>query len=61
LKEKILNLEKCLKYDNSDIDGFDLFSKLNILRKIIDLENDKPIDIFNYKKNGLFFKCIYNL
>jgi len=39
LKEKFLNLEKSLKYDNSlDIDEFDLISELNILRKIIGLK-----------------------
>jgi len=56
LKEKCLKLEKSLKYYNLlDIDGFDLFSKLNILRKIISLENDKPIDILNYIKNNKSF------
>ena len=51
LKEKCLNLEKYLKHDNLlDIDGFDSISELNILRKIIGLENDKPIDILNYIK-----------
>jgi len=37
-----------------DIDGFDLFLELNILREIIGLENDKPIDILNYinKRNS---------
>jgi len=49
LKEKCLNIEKSLKHDNSlDIDGFDLISELNILRKITGLENNKPIDILNY-------------
>ena len=33
-----------------DIDKFDLFSKLNILREIIGLENDKLIEILNYIK-----------
>jgi len=51
LKEKYLNLEKSVKHDKSlDIDGFDLISKLNILREIIGLENDKSIDILNYIK-----------
>jgi len=51
LKEKCLNLEKYLKHDNLlDIDGLDLFSGLNILKEIIGLENDKPINIFNYIK-----------
>jgi len=51
LKEKCLNLEKYLKYDNLlDLDGLDLFSELNILKDSIGLENDKPIDILNYIK-----------
>ena len=38
LKEKCLKLEKSLKHDNLlDIDGFDLISELNVLRKIIAL------------------------
>jgi len=46
-----LNLEKSSKYDNLlDIDGFDLFSELNILREIIGLKNDKLIDLLNYIK-----------
>jgi len=51
LKEKCLNLEKYLKYDNLlDLDGLDLFSEINILKEIIGLENDKPVDILNYIK-----------
>jgi len=38
-KEKYLNLEKSLKYDN--LLDIDLFSKLHILREIIGLKNDK--------------------
>jgi len=50
-KEKCLNLEKSLKHDNLlNIHGFNLFSKLNILRGILSLENDKSIDILNYIK-----------
>jgi len=43
--------EKYLKHDNLlDLDDLDLFSELNILKEIIRLENDKPIDILNYIK-----------
>jgi hypothetical protein len=43
-----LNLECSLKHnDNSDIDELDLFSELKILREIIHVENDAPIDILN--------------
>jgi len=31
-----------------DIDEFDLFLKLNILREIISLKNDKSFNILNY-------------
>jgi len=48
LKDKCLTLKKNLKHDNLlDIDRFDFISEL---RKIIGLENDKPIDILNYIK-----------
>jgi len=51
LKEECLKLEKSLKHDNLlHIDGFDLILELNILRKIICLENDKSIYILIYIK-----------
>ena len=56
--------EKYFKHDNLfDLNGLDLFSELNILKKIIGLENDKPIDILNYiKRIKIFFsKCIYKI
>ena len=57
MKDKCLNLRKSLKYD---IDGFDLISKLNILRKIINLENDKPIDIIlKHIKRINYFSNVY--
>ncbi|KAL5158733.1 Zinc finger MYM-type protein 1 [Glycine soja] len=60
LKEKCLNLEKSLKHDNLlDVDGLDLFSELNILKEIIGLENDKPIDILNYIKRINYFQNAY--
>ena len=60
LKEKCLNLEKSLKHDNLlDVDGLDLFSELNILKEIIGLENDKPIDILNYIKRINSFTNAY--
>ena len=60
LKEKCLNLEKYLKHDNLlDLDGLYLFSELNILKDIIGLENDKPIDILNYIKGINSFPNAY--
>jgi len=53
-------LKKYLKHDNLlDLDGLDLFSELNILKEIIGLENDKPIDILNYIKRITFFSNTY--
>jgi len=47
----MLKTWKFLKHDNLlNIDGFDLISELNILREIIGLKNDKPIDILNFIK-----------
>jgi len=37
-----------------DMNKFNLLSKLNILRKIIGLENDKLINTFNYVKWNIF-------
>ena len=60
LKEKCLNLEKSLKHDNLlDVDGLDLFLELNILKEIIGLQNDKPIDILNYIKRINSFPNAY--
>ena len=40
-----------MKHDNLlDIDGFNLFSELNILREIIDLKNNKLFDVLTYIK-----------
>ena len=60
LKEKCLNLEKYLKHDNLlDLNGLDFFSKLNMLKEIIRLENDKLIDILNYIKRINYFPNAY--
>ena len=42
-----------------DLGGLDLFSKLNILKEIIGLKNDKPIDILNYIKRINSFTNAY--
>jgi len=50
-----------LKHDNLlDLNDLDLFSELNILKEIIGLENDKPIDIFNFIKRINYFPSVYN-
>ncbi|XP_070040246.1 uncharacterized protein [Nicotiana tomentosiformis] len=51
LKTHCLNLEFFLKHNNqSDIDGLDLFSKLKVLRKIVQVEDNSLIDILNQIK-----------
>jgi len=51
---------KVFENDNLlDLDHLDLFSELNILKDIIGLENDKPIDIFNYIKRINYFLNAY--
>jgi len=42
-----------------DLDGLDLYLELNILKEIIGLENDKPIDILNHIKRINFFPNAY--
>ena len=49
-----------MKHDNLlDVDGLDLFLELNILKEIIGLQNDKPIDILNYIKRINSFSNVY--
>ena len=49
-----------MKHDHLlDFDGLDLFSELNILKEIIGLENDKPIDILNYIKLNYIKRIIF--
>lgn len=51
LKKCCINLESHLKFnDYSDIDGFDLFSELKILKEVLTKEINSPIDILNYVK-----------
>lgn len=60
LKEYSLNLEHSLKYNNSDIDGMDLFLELKISREITQVENNSSIEILDYiRRLDSFTKCIY--
>ena len=47
LQNECLNLEGFLK---NDLDGLDLFSKLKVLKEILQIEESAPIDILNYVK-----------
>jgi len=50
-KKRKMPKEKYLKHDNLlNFDGLDLFLKLNILKEILGLKNDKLINILNYIK-----------
>jgi len=59
LREKCLNLEIFLKHNLLDLDRLNLFLELNILKEIIRLKNDKPINILNYIKRIFFFSNAY--
>ena len=49
-------------YDElSDIDGLDLFSKLNVLREFVQSKTNNPIDQLHIKKIKFFSKCMYRL
>ncbi|KAH9715582.1 Ac-like transposase [Citrus sinensis] len=51
LKSYCINLENILKYDMfSDIDGLDLFSELKVLKEVLHMERNSPLDILNYIK-----------
>ena len=53
LKKK-KNLESFLKHDvYYDIDGLDLFSKLKVLKEILQIKDYTPIDILYYIKKRL--------
>jgi hypothetical protein len=55
LQNKCLNLEGFLKYD---LDGLDLFSKLKVLKEILQIEKSVPIDILNYIKRLYSFSNV---
>ena len=49
LKEYYLNLKYFLKYNNYyDINFLDLFLELKVLKEIIQVEDNNPIDILNH-------------
>ena len=51
MQKYCLKLESFLKHDvYYDIDGLDLFSKLKVLKEILQTKEYTPIDILNYIK-----------
>jgi hypothetical protein len=55
LQNKCLNLEGFLKHD---LDGLDLFSKLKVLKEILQIEKSVPIDILNHIKRLYSFSNV---
>jgi hypothetical protein len=47
LQNKYLNLEDFLKHD---LEGLDLFLELKVLKEILQIKENVPIDILNYIK-----------
>ena len=51
LKKKCLNLKCFLTHETySDIDGLDLFSKLKVLKEVLQINENFPINVLNYIK-----------
>ena len=51
LKKNCLNLECFLTLETySDIDGLDLFSELKVLKEVLQINENSPINVLNYIK-----------
>ena len=51
LKKKGLNLECFFTHETySDIDGLDLFSELKVLKEVLQINENFPINVLNYIK-----------
>ena len=51
LKKNCLNLECFLTHETySDIDGLDLFSELKVLKEVLQINENSPINVLNYIK-----------
>ncbi|KAL5142515.1 Zinc finger MYM-type protein 1 [Glycine soja] len=60
LKKYCINLEKLLRFNEySDIDGFDLFSELKVLREMLREEIGTPIEVLSYIKTLDSFPNVY--
>ena len=61
LKKNCLNLECFLTHETySDIDSLDLFSKLKVLKEVLQINENSPINLLNYIKRLEYFRnaCI---
>ena len=51
LKKNCLNLECFLTHETySNIDSLDLFSKLKVLKEVLQINENSPINVLNYIK-----------
>ena len=49
LKKNCLNLEYFFTHETySDIDDLDLFSELNVLKEVLQINENSPINVLNY-------------
>ena len=61
LKKICLNLECFLTHETySDIDGLNLFSELKVLKEVLQINENSPINVLNYIKRLEYFSnaCI---
>ena len=60
LQKYCLNLESFLKHDiYYDIDDLNLFSELKVLKEILQIKENNPIDILNYiKRLDSYMHCL---
>ena len=55
-KKNCLNLECFLTHETySDIDGLDLFSELKVLKEVLQINDNFPINVLNYIKKLEYF------
>ena len=60
LKKYCLNFECFLKHNSySDIDGLDLFFELKVLKEVLQIDENTPINVLNYIKRLEFFPNAY--
>ena len=56
MKKNCLNLECFLTHETySDIDGLDLFLELKVLKEVLQINKNSPINVLNYIKRLEFF------
>ena len=61
MKKNCLNLECFLTHETySNIDSLDLFSKLKVLKEVLQINENSPINLLNYIKRLEYFRnaCI---